>query len=142
MKDIRSGSPGKTWLCLAAIAILAQGCAKPGAWSGVFASDLAGGAKTCVASAAAPPDGQTVLAQMQVSNEGGWCGITASRGGSPFESYLMAARPAHGRVFAHRVGTATRIDYTPNPGFVGTDSFAVRMLPGNAVVQGAVTVTK
>jgi hypothetical protein len=95
-----------------------------------------------VAPAASPPDGQSVLVQMQVSNEGGWCGITTSRGGSAFDSYLIVTRPAHGKVFAHRVGTNTRIDYTPDTGFAGTDSFAVRLVPGNAVLQAGVTVTR
>ncbi len=79
---------------------------------------------------------------MQVSNEGGWCGITANRGGAAFDSYLLDVRPVHGRVFAHRVGGNTRIDYTPDRGFVGTDQFAVRLIPGNGVIQGAVTVTR
>ena len=50
--------------------------------------------------------------------------------------------PSHGRVFAHHVGNNTRIDYTPDPGFVGTDSFAVRLIPGNAVFEAALTVTR
>ena len=54
----------------------------------------------------------------------------------------MVNRPAHGRIFAHRVGSNTRIDYFPDTGFTGTDSFAVRMIPGNAVIHGAVTVSK
>ncbi len=130
------------WPGLAAIALLAQGCAQQGPWSGFYAVDLAGGARTCVAPAAQPSDGQSVLAQMQVSNEGGWCGITASRRGSAYDSYLLVTRPAHGRVFAHKVGGNTRVDYTPDRGFAGTDSFAVRLIPGDAVLQGAVTVTR
>jgi len=133
---------GKAWACLVATLILTQGCTTPGQWNGIYPTDLAGGAKTCVASTAAPPDGQTVLAQVQMSNEGGWCGISANRGGAAFDSYLLVARPGHGRVFAHHVGRSTRIDYTPDTGFAGTDSFAVRMVPGNAVIQGAVTVTR
>ena len=147
MKDSRFGPPGnslprKTWLRLAAVSLLAQGCAVTGGGSGVFPSDLVGGARVCSAPAASPSDGQTVAAQMQVSNEGGWCGITASRSGSPYASYLIAIRPSHGRVFAHRVGNTTRLDYTPDPGFAGTDTFAVRLIPGNAVIQGVVNVTR
>jgi Bacterial Ig domain len=77
-----------------------------------------------------------------VSNEGGWCGVTLTRGGVAYESYLMVTRPNHGKVFAHRVGANTRIDYTPDTGFTGTDSFAVRLIPGNAVIREAVTVTR
>ena len=143
MKYIRSAQLGSAWLCVAAIALLCQGCVvrQPG-WSGIFAIDATGGAKTCVAAAASPADGQAVLVQMQVSNEGGWCGIIANRGGAAFDSYLLVARPAHGTVFAHHVGANTRIDYTPDPGFAGADKFAIRLIPGNAEIQAAVTVSK
>jgi len=130
------------WLGLAATALLAQGCAPQASWNGVFKMDLAGAARVCVAATASPPDGQTSVVQMQVSNEGGWCGVNATRGGVPFESYLLAARPAHGKIYAHRVGGYTRIDYTPDTGFAGTDTFAVRLIPGNAAIQGAVSVTR
>lgn len=142
MKQTQKFLSAKAWLCLAATMILTQGCAPQGQWSGVFRADMTGGARTCVAPATSVADGQSVVAQMQVSNEGGWCGITTSRGGTAFASYLLVTRPAHGRVFAHRVGGNTRIDYTPDQGFTGTDSFAVRMIPGNAVIQGAVNVTR
>ena len=66
-----------------------------------------------MAAPASPPDGQTVLDQMQVSNEGGWCGIIANRSGRAFDTYLLITRPSHGKVYAHHVGTNTRIDYTP-----------------------------
>ena len=141
MNQTRFARLGKPWLCLAA-ALFAQGCAPQGGWNGIYTVDLVGGAKTCVAPAATPPDGQNVLVQMQVSNEGGWCGAPVTHAGVPFDSYLLVTRPNHGHVFAHRVGGSTRIDYTPDAGFTGTDSFAVRLIPGNAVFQGAVTVTR
>jgi hypothetical protein len=130
------------WIGLAAVTVLLQGCAQRG-WNGVFAVDLAGGARTCVAPAASSPvDGTAVAAQVQMSSEGGWCGVTLNRGGAPLDSYLIVTRPAHGHVFAHRVGSNTRIDYTPDVGFQGTDSFAVRMIPGNAVLQVSAVVTR
>jgi hypothetical protein len=88
------------------------------------------------------PDGQAGVVQVQVSNEGGWCGETLSHNGVAYDSYLLVTHPTHGRVFAHHVGNNTRIDYTPDPGYVGTDSFAVRLIPGNAVFEAAVTVTQ
>jgi hypothetical protein len=112
------------------------------AWDGIFTIDKTGGARTCVAPTASPPDGQALLTQIQVSNEGGWCAITLNRGGVAYDSYLMVTRPNHGKVVAHHVGTKTRIDYTPDPGYVGTDSFAVRLIPGDGVLEGAVTVTR
>jgi len=119
----------------------ADGVVQQSAFNGTFAIDAAGRATTCVMPTAAPPDGQSVLAQVQMSNEG-WCGINANRRGSAYESYLLVTRPAHGRVFPHRVAGVTRVDYTPDRGFTGTDSFAIRLIPGDAVLQGAVTVTR
>jgi hypothetical protein len=142
MKLTRSTLSGAAWLTLLAVVSLTQGCQQQRAWNGIYNADITGGARACVAPTASPPDGQAVQAQMQVSNEGGWCGITANRGGAAFDSYLLDVRPVHGRVFAHRVGGNTRIDYMPDRGFVGTDQFAVRLIPGNGVIQGAVTVTR
>jgi hypothetical protein len=143
MTHTRSARSATAWFCLSATALLAQGCSQtaPG-WNGVFAIDAAGGARTCSAPAAAPPDGQSVLAQMQVVNDGGWCGITANHNGEAYTSYLLVTHPNHGKVFAHRVGPYTRIDYTPDAGFAGTDSFAVRMIPGDSNIEAAVTVTR
>jgi hypothetical protein len=143
MKQVHMTLPGTAWIGLLAIAALIQGCAQPaGVWNGIFAADVAGAAKTCVAQPATPPAGQTVLDQMQMSDEGGWCGIIATHDGHAFDSYLLVTRPSHGKIYVHHVGTQTRIDYTPDKGFTGTDSFAVRMIPGDAVIQGAVTVTR
>jgi len=141
MKVTHTARPGIRWISLAITALVVQGCAAQGG-GGVYALDLAGGARVCVAPTASPPDGQAVLAQMQVSNEGGWCGITLSRGGAAYDSYLAVTRPAHGKIFAHHVGANTRIDYTPDRGYSGADSFAVRLIPGNAVITGSVVVTR
>ncbi len=80
---------------------------------------------------------------MKMSNDGGWCNVTLpQRAGKPFESALMTARPANGRVLVHRVGDATRVDYTPKTGFVGDDTFTIKLVPGDASVRVAVTVSK
>jgi len=134
--------PGLAWLGLTALAFLLPGCQQQPTWNGVFVVDTVGGAKTCVTAPASPPDGQAVQDQIQVSNEGGWCGITATRGGRAYDSYLLVTRPTHGKVFVHHVGPNTRIDYTPDKGFAGTDNFAVRMIPGDSVIEGAVTVIR
>jgi hypothetical protein len=141
MTQTRPALSGSAWLGLAAVGFLIQGCAQQAAWNGIFNVDVAGGAKTCVAAAASPPDGQAVRDQIQVSNEGGWCGITTSRSGRAYDAYLLLTRPAHGKVYAHHVGTNTRIDYTPDRGYTGADSFAVRLIPGDGVIEGAVNVT-
>jgi hypothetical protein len=142
MKFARTILASTPWLCLAVTAVLIQGCAKAPTWSGIYAIDAAGGARICVAPPVTLADGQTARIQLQVSNEGGWCGETLSHNGAAYDSYLLVTRPIHGRVFAHRVGANTRIDYTPDTGYVGSDAFAVRLLPGNAVFDVVVSVTR
>jgi len=77
---------------------------------------------------------------MKVGNDGGWCAISVARGGKAFDSSLVTARPAHGKVLVHKVGDATRIDYTPDRGYAGSDSFAVKLIPGDSSIRVAVTV--
>ena len=136
------------WASLALPAMLAA-CAKPQpaalqSTRPIYAIDMMGAAKLCTV----PDDPKLVDAQqtevaMTVGNDGGWCGVKVSRPGpAPFDAGLLAARPDHGRVQVHSVGDWTRVDYTPDPGFAGTDAFTVRLLPGsttlrvNATVQG------
>ena len=143
MKHTRFAPPATACLCLAAVALLAGACApQSAAWDGIYTVDRAGGAKTCAAPTSSPADGTAIKAQIQLNNDGGWCGMILTHGQQPYNSYLMVTRPAHGRVFAHRVGNNTRIDYTPDAGFTGTDLYAIRLIPGNAVVESAVTVTQ
>ena len=77
------------------------------------------------------------------ANDGGWCAIPVHQDGpKPFEAGLLTARPAHGTVLIHEVGDDTQIDYTPDHGFAGSDSFAVKLVPqGDATIQVPVTVT-
>jgi hypothetical protein len=39
------------------------------------------------------------------------------------------------------VGDETRIDYTPDRRFAGSDAFTVKLIPGDATIKVAVTVT-
>ena len=108
----------------------------------VYAADLAGGAKVCSVPKIDPAAGKTTEAAVKMSNEGGWCGLSVHQDGpKPFGAGLLTARPAHGSVTVHTVGDDTRLDYTPDRGFTGSDSFAVNLIPGNAAVHVAVTVT-
>jgi hypothetical protein len=72
---------------------------------------------------------------------GGWCGISISKGGTPYSAGLLSQPARNGKVYVHTVGDDTRIDYTPNPGGTGPDAFAVRLIPGNAIIRVAVTRT-
>ena len=108
----------------------------------VYASDVAGGAKLCSVAKIDPAGGTTSNATIKVSNEGGWCGLPVHQDGpKPFGAGLLTARPAHGAVTIHTVGDDTRLDYTPDRGFTGSDGFAVKLIPSNATVNVAVTVT-
>jgi hypothetical protein len=146
----RLKGPGATrcfaWLALLLTCTLLQACGPNAAPAGsrlrVFAADMMGAAQTCEAHEIAPAAGQTIEGAMKLSNDGGWCGLLAHQEGpKPFEAGLLAARPGHGSVLIHEVGDNTRIDYTPDRGFSGTDSFAVKLIPGDAKVIVAVTVT-
>jgi hypothetical protein len=131
-------------LAIAGLGLLLQSCAKPpppASTARLFASDLAGAAKQCTVPSVTPVAGKSVAAAMKVGNDGGWCAITMDIEGKPFAAGLLVGDPAHGRVMIHTVGDSTRIDYTPETQFVGGDSFAVRLLPGDATVQVSVMVS-
>ena len=136
--------PASAWVALAAVGLIVTACAQPGATGSrerVFATDLAGGARKCEAPTPSPTDGQTTQVAMKMANDGGWCGVSVSRSGRPFDTGLLTTRPTHGKVVVTRVGDVTRITYTPPPRFAGTDSFAVKLIPGDATVQVTATVT-
>ena len=100
--------------------------------------------KTCEAPNVDPASG-TATATIRMSNDG-WCAARAAEAdGQPFLLGLVRTRPENGRVEIRKVGNQTRAEYTPNPGFAGTDAFAVdlRSRTANAPdtkVQVAVTV--
>jgi hypothetical protein len=146
----RLNRPGGTrcfaWLALLLTGTLLQACGPNTAPAGsrlrVFAADVTGASQTCEAHEIAPAAGQTTEAAIKLANDGGWCGLPAHQEGpKPFEAGLLSVRPGHGSVLIHEVGDNTRIDYTPDRGFSGTDSFAVKLIPGDAKVNIAVTVT-
>lgn len=135
------------WAALALPALLAA-CAQPQGTPAarstrpIYAADLQGGAQLCtVQDEPRLVDAQQTEVPMTVRNDGGWCGVRVSRPGpEPFDAGLLTSRPTRGRVHVHSVGDWTRIDYTPDPGFSGTDSFVVRLLPGSTSVKVNVTV--
>jgi hypothetical protein len=132
-------------MAMIGLAALLQGCApqaRPVSSTRLYATDFAGGAKSCTVPKVSPSAGKETPATMSVGNDGGWCGITVDDSGHPYQAGLLTARPAHGQVYIHSVGDATRIDYTPSKGYAGPDSFAVRLLPGEAVVRTTVTVER
>lgn len=129
-----------------AAAIALAGCATPTRQQQA-AVDLQndGIAKTCTPSAvdlaAATP------ATIAMTNDG-WCGVfTAEKDGQPFNFGLVKTRPSHGRVYIQKIGAQTRVEYTPNAGYVGADSFAVALASRtqgtpDTALRVAVTVTQ
>ncbi|MEA2737029.1 MAG: hypothetical protein QOH05_336 [Acetobacteraceae bacterium] len=108
----------------------------------VYAADLSGAAKVCEVPKVAPAAGARSEVVMKVANDGGWCAIPVHQDGpKPYQAGLLTTRPSHGSVLIHEVGDETRIDYTPDRAFAGSDTFIVRLIPGNADVQASVTVT-
>ncbi|MEJ0017701.1 MAG: GspH/FimT family pseudopilin [Acetobacteraceae bacterium] len=135
---------GRFGLAIAATALLVQGCAdqQPSAPPArVFAADMAGAAKSCTVPPVNAAAGKTVDVAMKAGNDGGWCAVTVNNNGRPYDAGLLAAAPTRGKVLIHTVGNDTRIDYTPNPRYAGADTFTVRLIPGDATLRVAVTVT-
>ncbi|HUB49471.1 MAG TPA: hypothetical protein VMB73_31235 [Acetobacteraceae bacterium] len=135
------------WLALAVGSVLLlQGCgAQPGPQAPqprLFSSDFQGAAKSCTVPKPSLAAGKETAAAMTVANDGGWCAISVADDGKPYASGLLTELPAHGEVYIHPVGNMTRIDYTPDVGFAGSDAFAVRLLPGNPVLRVSVTVRR
>ena len=102
-------------------------------------------AKTCTPS---PVDlAATTPATIAMTNDG-WCGVfTAEKDGQPFNYGLVKTRPSHGRVYIQKVGAQTRVEYTPNAGYVGQDNFVVALASRtqgapDVALPVAVTVTQ
>jgi hypothetical protein len=130
--------------CLA-LATVQAACTQPPApvsTTRLYAIDLAGAAKQCSVSKVALAAGKETAATMTVGNTGGWCAISVSEGGRPYAAGLLTTPAQHGKVYVHQVGDDTRIDYTPDTGFAGPDSFTVTLLPGRPMLRVAVTVTR
>jgi hypothetical protein len=131
-----------------ALGALLGGCSHPapapvaaaGSTARVYAIDLTGGAKVCKVPAVKLAAGKTTRVSMALKNDGGWCAITVDLAGKPYAAGLLTAAPSNGRVYIHTVGDATRIDYTPHRGFVGTDHFSVTLLPDQAVIEATAKV--
>ncbi len=132
-------------LAATAAVLLLAGCQaqRPPSSAPRYSVDFRGGAKSCTA----PKDlsaeaGKTTEATLSVVNDGGWCAMTLNRDGRPYDAGLLTAPAAHGKVYIHKVGDDTRIDYTPDAGFVGADQFTVKLMPTDAVLAVKVTVSR
>lgn len=135
-----------TLLLIGLTGFVLQGCAQQPApvasGARVYAVDQTGAAKLCKVSKVTLSPGKQSEATMTVGNDGGWCGISVANDGNPYDSALLTGRAAHGKVYIHPVGDDTRIDYTPDRFFAGSDSFTASFIPGQPVLHVAVTVTR
>ncbi len=105
--------------------------------SPVYATDMAGKAASCVAPEVTAAEGKEASGTIATGG-GGWCGLLVNRNGSPFAVGVLTQAPTRGKVYVHTVGDDTRIDYTPYAGKLGPDTFTVRLIPGDAIVNVAV----
>jgi hypothetical protein len=135
-------------LIAAAAAVVAlQGCASKPAPPPVPTEDLnIGISKTCTFTPVQPAAGSSVNSSLTMTNDG-WCAVrTTEADGQPFQLGLVRQRPAHGTMLVQKLGGETRLEYTPNPGYTGTDSFTAALRPksgaADATVRVAVMVTQ
>ncbi len=74
-------------------------------------------------------DGGSADIGMTVSNEGGYCAasLTAANG-KPFDAPLVPVVPEHGTPRVVKYNGKTSVEFTPNVGYIGHDSFVVHLL--------------
>ena len=89
--------------------------------------------------------GGTTDLQMIVSNDGGYCAATlTAANGRAFDAPLEPVPPRFGHARVIKYNGKTNVEYTPRPGFVGSDSFTVRLIergqPGYTTLSVHVTV--
>ena len=129
----------------AATAVLVlQGCATA-PQPQVAGEDLnVGIARTCSFTPATPVLGGSASSTITMTNDG-WCAVRVRQAdGSPFQLGLLTTRPEHGRVLIQKLGGETRLEYTADPAWTGTDHFAAEVRPtqgADARLQVAVDVS-
>ena len=112
---------------LAAVLCLAA-CATPQPQVAAPTENLdIGIASTCTASPTGAPAAAGAPATISMSGDG-WCAVRLTeRDGQPYRTGLVPVRPQNGNVYIRNLGGQTRVEYTPRPGFAGTDQFEVRL---------------
>ena len=97
----------------AAVALLALvACSRAGAQAD----------QRCVVAHVEGHNGETIVVQMTVVNDGRPCAMQRRFRGTPATSLAIRQRPANGALSS----TQSEISYTPKPGFVGKDAFDVQ----------------
>jgi hypothetical protein len=102
-------------------------------------------AANCIVAPFSVHDGGTVTIKMTVSSDGGYCAaaLTADSG-QPFDAPLVPEKPAHGEDSVVHYNHKTSIEYVANTGYVGHDSFVVKLIvrgqPGYTTVNMSIDV--
>ena len=74
-------------------------------------------------------DGASGAVAMTISNDGGFCAAALTNdAGQPFDAPLVPAKPLHGDQTVVKYNGKTSIEYAAKPGFVGHDSFVVKLI--------------
>jgi hypothetical protein len=90
-------------------------------------------------------DGGNADVVMSLSSEGGYCAATLlTDEGVPFAAGLVPVTPLHGIPRVVRYNGKTSVEFAPQPGFVGHDSFIVKLIvhgkPGYTTLNMSVNV--
>lgn len=90
-------------------------------------------------------DGGSAGVAMTVSNEGGFCAATlTTSAGKPFDAPLVTTMPQNGTPAVWRYDGKTSVEYVPNAGFTGSDSFVTKLKiagkPGYTTLTISITV--
>ena len=118
----------KHLIAMAATAVAVAGCApqKPAAPASTVDLNV-GIAKTCTPSPVDLSLSSSASATITMTNDG-WCAIrTKDKDGQPFKFGLVKAKSQHGRILIQKIGGETRVEYTPENSYVGSDRFSVAL---------------
>lgn len=123
----------KCLIAMTATAVAVAGCAPQRPPAPAATADLnVGIAKTCTPSPVDPSSGSGGSATISMTNDG-WCAIrTKDKDGKPFKFGLVKAKSQHGRILIQKIGGETRVEYTPENNYVGTDRFSVALAANEA----------
>ena len=136
--------------CTLALAGLLSGCAKPPAPVAAAPEQLPPHlgpppAALCTVAPFHVADGGTTAISMVISNDGGFCAAALTAGsGQPFDAPLVREKPLHGDETVVRYNNKTSVEYSAKPGYVGHDSYTVRLIlkgqPGYTTLNVGVDV--
>lgn len=130
------GEPlSKNLIAIGATALALMGCANQAKPPEPGVDYNEGIAKSCTPSTVSFASATTASATIDMTNDG-WCAVRVTQAdGKPFLLGLMKSRPDHGHVLVQRAGNETRVEYTADDRFVGTDSFTVALRPQGAAAN-------